>query len=76
MAPYAPASQYLHNRTGEDDGDAHLKRQIMGREVVVAVTSGRLDFGTWERIFYGKLDVHHRTQAVTTARGLGVLPST
>ena len=47
---------YLHNRTGEDNGDAHHKRQIMGREVVVAVTEGRLDFGTWERIFYGEFD--------------------
>jgi secondary thiamine-phosphate synthase enzyme len=48
LAPHAPTSQYLHNRTGEDNADAHLKRQIMGREVVVAVTNGRLDFGTWE----------------------------
>jgi secondary thiamine-phosphate synthase enzyme len=50
LAPHAPVSQYQHNRTGEDNADAHLKRQIMGREVVVAVTDGRLDFGTWERI--------------------------
>lgn len=56
LAPHAPISQYRHNRTGEDNGDAHLKRQIMGREVVVAVTKGRLDFGTWERIFYGEFD--------------------
>ena len=50
LAPHAPVSQYQHNRTGEDNADAHLKRQIMGREVVFAVTNGRLDFGTWERI--------------------------
>lgn len=53
LAPHEPVSQYLHNRTGEDNGDAHLKRQIMGREVVVAVTGGRLDFGPWEQIFTG-----------------------
>ena len=52
LAPHAPIDQYWHNRTGEDNADAHLKRQIMGREVVVAVTEGRLDFGTWERIFW------------------------
>jgi secondary thiamine-phosphate synthase enzyme len=51
LAPHASTSQYLHNRTGEDNADAHLKRQVMGREVVVAVTNGGLDFGTWERIF-------------------------
>jgi secondary thiamine-phosphate synthase enzyme len=51
LAPHAPASQYRHNDTGEDNADAHLKRQVMGREVVVAVANGRLDFGTWERIF-------------------------
>ena len=51
LAPHEPVSQYRHNRTGEDNGDAHLKRQIMGREVVVAVTERRLDFGTWEQIF-------------------------
>ena len=56
LAPHAPISQYRHNRTGEDNGDAHLKRQIMGREVVVAITNGRLDLGTWERIFYGEFD--------------------
>src|SRR5258708_36466373 len=53
LAPHAPVSQYLHNRTGEDNADAHMKRQIMGREVVVAVTKGKLDFGPWEQIFYG-----------------------
>ena len=56
LAPHEPTSQYLHNRTGEDNGDAHLKRQVMGREVVVAITGGRLDFGTWEQIFYGEFD--------------------
>ncbi|MEJ2079280.1 MAG: secondary thiamine-phosphate synthase enzyme YjbQ [Acidobacteriota bacterium] len=56
LAPHAPISRYRHNRTGEDNGDAHLKRQIMGREVVVAITNGRLDFGPWEQIFYGEFD--------------------
>jgi len=56
LAPHAPTSRYRHNRTGEDNGDAHLKRQIMGREVVVAVTAGDLDFGPWEQIFYGEFD--------------------
>jgi secondary thiamine-phosphate synthase enzyme len=55
LAPHDP-SRYLHNRTGEDNGDAHHKRQIMGREVVIAVTNGRLDFGPWEQIFYGEFD--------------------
>ena len=56
LAPHQPISQYYHNRTGEDNGDAHLKRQIMGREVVIAVTEGKLDFGPWEQIFYGEFD--------------------
>ena len=57
LAPFDPSpGRYLHNRTGEDNGDAHHKRQIMGREVVVAVTRGKLDFGPWERIFYGEFD--------------------
>ncbi len=56
LAPHEPLNQYMHNRTGEDNADAHLKRQIMGREVVVAVTKGRLDFGPWEQIFYGEFD--------------------
>jgi secondary thiamine-phosphate synthase enzyme len=56
IAPHAPTSRYEHNKTGEDNGDAHIKRQIMGREVVVAVTEGRLDFGPWEQIFYGEFD--------------------
>ena len=56
LAPHEPINNYLHNRTGEDNGDAHHKRQIMGREVVVAITNGRLDFGPWEQIFYGEFD--------------------
>jgi len=56
LAPHEPISRYQHNRTGEDNGDAHLKRQVMGREVVVAITGGELDFGPWEQIFYGEFD--------------------
>ncbi len=56
LAPHEPVSQYLHNRTGEDNADAHMKRQIMGREVVIAITDGQLDFGPWEQIFYGEFD--------------------
>ena len=56
LAPHEPVSQYRHNDTGEDNADAHMKRQVMGREVVVAVTNGRLDFGPWEQIFYGEFD--------------------
>lgn len=56
LAPHEPLSRYNHNRTGEDNGDAHLKRQVMGREVVVAVTDGKLDFGPWERIYYAEFD--------------------
>jgi len=56
LAPHAPVAQYRHNDTGEDNADAHLKRQVMGREVVVAITGGRLDFGPWEQIFYGEFD--------------------
>jgi secondary thiamine-phosphate synthase enzyme len=56
LAPHEPVSHYRHNRTGEDNGDAHVKRQVMGRETVVAVTKGELDFGPWERIFYGEFD--------------------
>ena len=57
LAPYdASAQRYQHNRTGEDNGDAHLKRQIMGREVVIAITKGKLDFGPWEQVFYGEFD--------------------
>ncbi|MDX2470390.1 MAG: secondary thiamine-phosphate synthase enzyme YjbQ [SAR324 cluster bacterium] len=56
LAPHAPLSRYQHNNTGEDNGDAHHKRQIMGRDVTVAITEGRLDFGPWEQIFYGEFD--------------------
>ena len=56
LAPHAPIDRYRHNQTGEDNADAHLKRQIMGREVVVAITKGKLDFGRWEQIFYGEFD--------------------
>jgi len=57
LAPFDPSPErYLHNRTGEDNADAHLKRQVMGREVVVAITGGKLDFGPWEQIFYGEFD--------------------
>lgn len=56
LAPEKPYSQYFHNNTGEDNGDAHIKRTLMGREVVVAITNGMLDFGPWEQIFYGEFD--------------------
>jgi len=56
LAPHAPTDQYDHNKTGEDNADAHLKRQVMGREVVIAITGGKLDFGPWEEIFYGEFD--------------------
>lgn len=56
LAPHEPVNQYRHNDTGEDNADAHLKRQIMGREVVIAITNGDLDFGPWEQIFYGEFD--------------------
>lgn len=56
LAPHEPINQYQHNDTGEDNADAHMKRQVMGREVVVAITNGELDFGTWEQIFYGEFD--------------------
>jgi secondary thiamine-phosphate synthase enzyme len=69
LAPHEPISQYLHNRTGEDNGDAHLKRQVMGREVVVAVTSGRLDFGPWEQIFYGEFDGRRRKRVLVKIIG-------
>jgi secondary thiamine-phosphate synthase enzyme len=69
LAPHAPTGQYLHNRTGEDNADAHLKRQIMGREVVVAVTNGGLDFGTWERIFYGEFDGRRRKRVLVKIIG-------
>lgn len=56
LAPHSPTEQYRHNETGEDNADAHIKRQLMGREVVVAITNGELDFGPWEQIFYGEFD--------------------
>jgi len=64
LAPHEPTAQYKHNRTGEDNADAHLKRQIMGREVVVAITAGKLDFGPWEQIFYGEFDGRRRKRAL------------
>jgi secondary thiamine-phosphate synthase enzyme len=64
LAPHAPTSAYRHNRTGEDNADAHLKRQVMGREVVVAITNGKLDFGPWEQIFYGEFDGRRRKRAL------------
>ena len=69
LAPHAPISQYRHNRTGEDNADAHLKRQVMGREVVVAVTDGRLDFGPWEQIFYGEFDGRRRKRVLVKIIG-------
>ncbi len=64
LAPHAPVSQYRHNDTGEDNADAHMKRQIMGREVVVAITKGKLDFGPWEQIFYGEFDGRRKKRAL------------
>ena len=69
LAPHEPVSQYFHNRTGEDNGDAHLKRQVMGREVVVAVTGGKLDFGPWEKIFYGEFDGGRRKRVLVKVIG-------
>ena len=69
LAPHAPISHYRHNRTGEDNGDAHLKRQVMGREVVVAVTDGRLDFGPWEQVFYGEFDGRRRKRVLVKIIG-------
>ncbi len=68
LAPHDP-SRYRHNRTGEDNGDAHHKRQVMGREVVVAVTEGKLDFGPWERIFYGEFDGRRPKRVLVKAIG-------
>jgi len=69
LAPHEPIHQYWHNRTGEDNADAHLKRQVMGREVVVAVTEGRLDFGPWEQIFYGEFDGRRRKRVLVKIIG-------
>ena len=68
LAPYSPAS-YLHNKTGEDNADAHLKRQVMGREVVVAITEGKLDFGPWEQIFYGEFDGQRQKRVLVNVIG-------
>ena len=69
LAPHNPISDYRHNRTGEDNGDAHLKRQVMGREVVVAVSGGKLDFGPWEQIFYGEFDGGRRKRVLVKIIG-------
>jgi len=69
IAPHEPVNNYHHNLTGEDNADAHIKRQIMGREVVVAVTKGELDFGPWEQIFYGEFDGHRRKRVLVKIIG-------
>ncbi len=69
LAPHEPIDRYRHNRTGEDNADAHLKRQIMGREVVVAATRGKLDFGPWEQIFYGEFDGSRRKRVLVKIIG-------
>jgi secondary thiamine-phosphate synthase enzyme len=69
LAPHEPVSHYRHNRTGEDNADAHLKRQVMGREVVVAITKGKLDFGPWEQIFYGEFDGRRRKRVLVKIVG-------
>ncbi len=69
LAPYQPTGQYRHNDTGEDNADAHLKRQLFGREVVVAITKGKLDFGPWEQIFYGEFDGRRRKRVLVKVIG-------
>ncbi len=69
LAPHDPVDQYRHNDTGEDNADAHMKRQVMGREVVVAITNGELDFGTWEQIFYGEFDGRRRKRVLVKIIG-------
>jgi secondary thiamine-phosphate synthase enzyme len=69
LAPHEPISQYRHNQTGEDNADAHLKRQVMGREVVVAITNSKLDFGPWEQIFYGEFDGRRRKRVLVKVIG-------
>ena len=69
LAPHEPTSQYMHNRTGEDNADAHMKRQVMGREVVVAITDGKLDLGPWEQIFYGEFDGRRRKRVLVKLIG-------
>ena len=70
LAPHEPLSLYQHNKTGEDNGDGHLKRTLMGREVVVAVTAGQLDFGPWEQIFYGEFDGRRRKRVLVKIIGV------
>ena len=69
LAPHEPVDRYRHTRTGEDNADAHMKRQVMGREVVVAITGGRLDFGPWEQIFYGEFDGRRRKRVLVKIIG-------
>src|SRR4029078_8174801 len=69
LAPHEPTSQYLHHRPGEDNADAHMKRQVMVREVVVAITNGRLDFGPWDQIFYGEFDARRKKRALVKLSG-------
>lgn len=69
LAPHEPVSGYRHNDSGEDNADAHMKRQVMGREVVVAVTAGKLDFGPWERIFYGEFDGRRKKRVLIKVIG-------
>jgi secondary thiamine-phosphate synthase enzyme len=69
LAPHEPVSGYRHNDSGEDNADAHMKRQVMGREVVVAITGGKLDFGTWEQIFYGEFDGRRRKRVLVKIIG-------
>ena len=69
LAPHAPVAHYRHNDTGEDNADAHLKRQVMGREVVVAITGGKLDFGPWEQIFYGEFDGKRKKRVLVKVIG-------
>ena len=69
MAPHEPISDYRHNDTGEDNADAHIKRQIMGREVIIAVTEGKLDFGPWEQVFYGEFDGRRKKRVLVKIIG-------
>ena len=69
LAPHEPISHYRHNRTGEDNGDAHLKRQVMGREIVAAITNGQLDFGPWEQIHYAEFDGRRRKRVLVKIIG-------
>ena len=69
LAPHEPLSLYQHNNTGEDNGDAHLKRMVMGREVVIAISEGKLDFGPWEQVFYGEFDGRRRKRVLVKIIG-------